>query len=140
MLSIDPQSPTPPYGQLRSQIAELVRRGELPPGARLPTVRRLAADLGLAPNTVARSYRELEADGIIETRGRRGSFVTASGDSAQRLAQTAAREYAERIRELGIDPDEGLGYVRGALLGEWPGYTATSARDVNPLPTGNHGS
>ena len=117
MLSIDPQSPTPPYGQLRSQIAELVRRGELPPGARLPTVRRLAADLGLAPNTVARSYRELEAYGIIETRGRRGSFVTASGNTAQRLAQAAAQAYADRIRELGIGPDEGLGYARGALLG-----------------------
>jgi DNA-binding transcriptional regulator YhcF (GntR family) len=103
-------------------------------------VRRLAADLGLAPNTVARSYRELEADGIIETRGRRGSFVTASGDSAQRLAQAAAREYAERIRELGIGPDEGLGYVRGALLGEGPGYPATPAGDVNPLPTGKNGT
>jgi DNA-binding transcriptional regulator YhcF (GntR family) len=117
MLTIDPNSPTPPFAQLRSQIAELVRRGELPPGARLPTVRRLAADLGLAPNTVARSYRELEADGIIETRGRRGSFVTFSGDSAQRLAQAAAAAYADRIRELGIGPDEGLAYARGALLG-----------------------
>ena len=54
MLRIDPKSATPPFEQLRLQFIEQVRSGELAAGAKLPTVRRLAADLGLAPNTVAR--------------------------------------------------------------------------------------
>ena len=72
MIVIDPRSPVPPFEQLRVQLLAQVQSGELAPGARLPTVRRLADDLGIAPNTVARTYRELEASGIIETRGRNG--------------------------------------------------------------------
>ena len=81
MLTIDPTSSIPPYEQIRIQIADLVRDGELVPGTRLPTVRRLAGDLGLAPNTVARSYRELERDEIIQTRGRHGSYIAMHGTS-----------------------------------------------------------
>ena len=54
-------------------------QGDLAPGTRLPTVRQLAADLGLAANTVARAYRELEADGVIATYGRKGTFVRSDG-------------------------------------------------------------
>jgi DNA-binding transcriptional regulator YhcF (GntR family) len=114
---IDPRSATPPYEQLRTQFTAGVRSGELAAGTRLPTVRKLAEDLVLAPNTVARAYRELEADGFIETRGRNGSFVSAQGDAAARQAQEAAREYANRIRKLGISRAEALGYVTGALDG-----------------------
>jgi len=78
-------------------------------------VRRLADDLGLAANTVARAYRELEQAGFIETRGRSGSFVSAQGDPTARLAQEAARAYADRMRSLGVDDDTALGYVRAAL-------------------------
>ena len=75
-LSIDTASATPPYEQVRTGIAGLVASGGLPAGTRLATVRQLAEDLGLAANTVARAYRELEADGVISTHGRRGTFVT----------------------------------------------------------------
>jgi DNA-binding transcriptional regulator YhcF (GntR family) len=115
MISIDTGSPVPPYEQLRMQLAEQARSGELAAGTRLPTVRKLAEDLGLAPNTVARAYRELEADHFIETRGRNGSFVSAQGDAAEKQAQEAARAYADRIQKLGIPRSTALAYVTGAL-------------------------
>ncbi|MDQ1547436.1 MAG: hypothetical protein QOH69_2340 [Actinomycetota bacterium] len=115
MIQVDPHSPTPPYEQLREQFMAEVRSGALTAGTRIPTVRKLAGDLGLAPNTVARAYRELEADGFIETRGRNGSFVSAQGDAAQKQAQDAARAYADRIQKLGIPRDQALAYVTAAL-------------------------
>lgn len=115
MLSIDPGSATPPFEQLRMQIIEAVRNGELVAGARLPTVRKLADDLGLAPNTVARSYRELEQGEVIETRGRQGSFIAATGDVTHRQAQAAASAFALRMSELGIPTDEATELVTAAL-------------------------
>jgi DNA-binding transcriptional regulator YhcF (GntR family) len=115
MLAVDPRVPTPPYEQLRVQVVAQIRSGELAGGARLPTVRRLAEDLGLAPNTVARTYRELEADGFIETRGRGGTFVRSQVDPAGQAAQEAARAYAEQVRLLGVDPADAVRYVRVAL-------------------------
>ncbi|NUU30311.1 GntR family transcriptional regulator [Arthrobacter sp. C9C5] len=76
-ISIDLRSATPPYEQIRAQIASLVAIGALPPGTRLPTVRRLAADLGIAAGTVARAYKELEQTGLIQTGRRNGTVVAA---------------------------------------------------------------
>ncbi|GAA0657008.1 GntR family transcriptional regulator [Kitasatospora atroaurantiaca] len=114
-LSIDHASATPPYEQVRAQIAEQARSGVLPTGLKLPTVRALAEDLGLAPNTVARAYRELEADGVVETHGRRGTLIAAAGDTAHRLAAAAAAEYAERAVRLGVSREDALAAVNGAL-------------------------
>ncbi len=115
MFIIDSQSSVPPFEQLRRQVIDAIRSGQLAPGARMPTVRRLADDLGLAANTVARAYRELEVDDVLETRGRHGSFVAASGDPSHRQAQLAAAAYAERARHLGIAGDEALRLVAAAL-------------------------
>jgi DNA-binding transcriptional regulator YhcF (GntR family) len=104
-----------PYEQVRAQIAEQARSGVLPVGYRLPTVRGLAESLALAPNTVAKAYRALEADGVIETRGRNGTFVAAAGSAAEREAASAAQTYAERARRLGLGEDEALAAVRDAL-------------------------
>ncbi|MFB6778517.1 GntR family transcriptional regulator [Streptomyces sp. NPDC056352] len=101
-IALDPDSATAPYEQLRTQISELARSGALPVGYRLPTVRGFAEELGLAANTVAKAYRTLEADGVIETRGRNGTFVAAAGDAAERKAAEAAREYADQVRRLGL--------------------------------------
>jgi DNA-binding transcriptional MocR family regulator len=65
LIRIDPDAATPPYEQIRVQVADQARSGTLPAGTRLPTVRRLADDLGVAPGTVARAYRELETDRVI---------------------------------------------------------------------------
>lgn len=115
MLQIDPLASAPPFEQLRQQILEQAQSGELAAGAKLPTVRQLADELGIAPNTVARAYKELEALGIIETRGRNGSFVNAQGDAASRRGQLAARDYANVIRSLGVAPDDALAWVAAAL-------------------------
>ncbi|WP_341807728.1 GntR family transcriptional regulator [Labedella endophytica] len=115
MLLVDPTSGVAPFEQLRAQILEAVRTGGLASGTKLPTVRKLADDLGLAPGTVARAYRELERDEVIETRGRHGTFVAATGDPTQRQAQAAATAFADRARQLGLTPDDALGYARAAL-------------------------
>ncbi|MCT7355726.1 GntR family transcriptional regulator [Streptomyces sp. 15-116A] len=114
-LRIDIDDSAPPYEQVRAQISEQARSGALPVGYRLPTVRGLAETLGLAANTVAKAYRALEADGVIETRGRNGTVIAAAGSAAQREAASAAQGFAERVRRLGLTEDEALAAVRDAL-------------------------
>ena len=97
----------PPYEQVRAQISEQARSGVLPVGYRLPTVRGLAESLGLAANTVAKAYRALESDGVIETRGRNGTFVAAAGSAAERELASAAQAYVERARRLGLGRSRG---------------------------------
>jgi DNA-binding transcriptional regulator YhcF (GntR family) len=74
-ISVNLRSPVPPFEQIRAQIASLITAGTLAPGTRLPTVRSLASDLGLAAGTVARAYKELDLAGLIETRRRNGTVV-----------------------------------------------------------------
>jgi len=114
-LAIDPDLDDPPYEQLRAQIAEQARRGDLPVGHRLPTVRGLALQLGLAANTVAKAYRALEADGVVATRGRNGTVVAPAADAAAREAAEAAQTYARRARRLGLDRDAAHAAVVEAL-------------------------
>ena len=102
------------FDQLRTQIIDGIRDGRLPPGTRLPTVRELAGQLGLAVNTVARAYRELESAGILETRGRFGTFV-ARVDPADAAMATAAHAFVSAAKALGIDKAEALRYVESAF-------------------------
>ncbi|KOU82271.1 GntR family transcriptional regulator [Streptomyces sp. XY593] len=104
-----------PYEQLRAQIAARARSGKLPAGFKLPTVRGLAEELGLAANTVAKAYRALEADGVIETRGRNGTFVAAAGEGAAREAASAAQAFAERAHRLGLTEAEAIAAATAAL-------------------------
>lgn len=112
-VSIDPGSSTPPFEQLRQQITDQVSSGALLPGDRMPTVRRLADDLGIAANTVARTYRELERGGVLEGRGRSGTFV--SDDHANNAAKAAARAYAETARSLGLNAADAVTLVQRAF-------------------------
>lgn len=93
-ISIDLGSAVPPYEQIRGQISSLLAVGVLAPGSRLPTVRSLAADLGIAAGTVARAYKELEQAGLIESRRRNGTIVV--GHPAE-PGSTAAAPGAEVI-------------------------------------------
>ncbi|WP_083407709.1 GntR family transcriptional regulator [Mycolicibacterium rutilum] len=102
------------FDQLRTQIIDGVRDGRLPPGTRLPTVRELAGQLGLAVNTVARAYRELEAAGIVETRGRFGTFI-ARADPADEAMAAAAHTFVSAAKALGIDKAGALRYVEMAF-------------------------
>jgi DNA-binding transcriptional regulator YhcF (GntR family) len=115
IISVDPDSDVPPFEQVRSSIAEQVTSGDLAVGAKLPTVRALAAELGIAANTAARAYRELEQAGLIETRGRAGTFVSDAGDQAAARAAEAAATYAQITQALGIPKTEALAIVQAAL-------------------------
>jgi DNA-binding transcriptional regulator YhcF (GntR family) len=119
-VTIDTGSPVAPYEQLRAQIAAQARAGTLPVGHRLPTVRALAGELRLAPNTVAKAYRVLETDGVVETRGRNGTFVAAAGDAAAREAAAAAQAYAQRVHRLGLDRAAAQAAVENALRAAYP--------------------
>lgn len=120
IIHIDPHGP-PPFEQIRSQIVAAIEARTLLPGERLPTVRRLAADLSLAVNTVGRAYRTLEQSGLIITRGRSGSFV-APRELDTRFpvsAHTATQLFTAELVRL----DLGLADGQALLEIHWPKTT-----------------
>jgi len=110
---LDPGARTPPFRQVHAAVVDAVGDGRLIPGQRLPTVRALAAHLGLAANTVASAYRALEASGVVEGRGRAGTFVRLDDDPIDARARELARDAVARLRALGIAKDRAL-----RLIGE----------------------
>lgn len=103
-IEVDEASPVPPYEQVRGQLERIITTGALTRGARLPTVRQLASDLGLAPNTVARAYRELEGAGLIETNGRRGTSVAdvvIAPAARNRAIRDAAQRFHDEVLRVG---------------------------------------
>lgn len=107
-IRLDPSSRVPVSEQLAAGLRARLERGTLPPGARVPPVRELALQLGLAANTVAKAYRALEAEGLLVGRGRSGTFVAdrpVDGSAGERL-RAAARGFVERADELGFGPAE----------------------------------
>ncbi|MBK0418986.1 GntR family transcriptional regulator [Leucobacter sp. CSA1] len=105
LLALDPGSSAPPFRQLHDAVVRGVASGSLRPGQRLPTVRALAAELGLAANTVASAYRALEESGVVEGRGRAGTFVSLGDDPVEAAARRIAIEAAARLRKLGLDAE-----------------------------------
>jgi DNA-binding transcriptional regulator YhcF (GntR family) len=125
ILTVDPADQDPPYQQIRLQVLTAIATGALAVGDRLPTIRQLADDLDLATNTVARAYRELEADGTIETRGRRGTFVrgTTAPDAAAARARkldAVARRCVDDARHLGAPVPEIAAAIARALAVRTP--------------------
>lgn len=121
IVEVDTGSAVPAYEQIRSQIAALIETGGLPSGHRLPPVRQLAADLGLAVNTAARAYRELESAGLVVSRVRHGTVVAprprlTRAEVGSRLT-AAAREYAVLAHRLGVSPEAARQAVDEALGG-----------------------
>jgi GntR family transcriptional regulator len=119
-LIVDTGDPTPPYEQLRRQLADLIESAVLQPGERLPPLRQLAADLGLAVGTVARAYRELESAGLISSRRGGGTRVAATApvlSAAQReqLVHEHARAFVQQAVLLGADQRQILGAVTQAM-------------------------
>lgn len=112
---VDAAAAVPPYEQIRQQLARQINDGSLPVGAKLPTVRALATDIGVAVNTVARAYRELETAQLIETRGRGGTFVASNGDRSRSAVAAAAAEFVRAADSTGLDRAEALAIVRAAL-------------------------
>ena len=123
-ITVDLRSAIPPYEQIRSQISSLVALGALAPGTRLPTVRSLAADLGIATGTVARAYKELEAAGLVDSRRRGGTVVTApaAGTPGARgtvpvpaAVQAAVDQYIAAGRAARLSDEVLLDVLRGKL-------------------------
>lgn len=121
-ISLDLRSPVPPFEQIRSQLSALIAAGVLAPGSKLPTVRSLAADLGIAAGTVARAYKELEAAGLIESRRRNGTIVlgpaaappgTSGTPTAEVLA--AVEHLLDAARKAGLDGETLLQLLKGRL-------------------------
>jgi GntR family transcriptional regulator len=127
---IDPRSGVPLYLQLIEQVKRAVALGTLSPGEQLPTVKALALDLTINANTVARAYRELERDRVIETSPGRGSFVraeTASGEVHRAIEDVGASVLADAVREtrsLGIDRDMVRSLFERALERWYPGISS----------------
>ncbi|MFB6507904.1 GntR family transcriptional regulator [Streptomyces sp. NPDC002466] len=116
-VNVNQASPVPPYEQLRAQLADLISVGRLNHGDRLPSVRQLASDLGLANNTVVRAYRELETAGLVKSRRGSGTQVVAPAATADIKVKLAehARSYAAVARQLKATEEEALAAIRQAL-------------------------
>jgi GntR family transcriptional regulator len=114
ILRVEPDSHIPPYEQIRSQIATMAASGVLREGTRLPSIRQLAADLQLAGGTVARAFRELEQQSVVQTRGRHGTFVQkiVSAPVTGPDLDAAAAAFVARARQLGIGVDQAVEAVR----------------------------
>jgi GntR family transcriptional regulator len=127
IISVDPRSGVPIYLQLIEQVKRAVALGTLEAGEQLPTVKALALHLTVNPNTVARAYRELERDRVIETSPGRGSFVRADGSPSEvkrAVADVAASALGDAVREcrsLGCDAPAIRTLLESALERWFPG-------------------
>jgi GntR family transcriptional regulator len=114
IVEVDGSSAVPPFEQIRVQMDRMISSGVLEAGRRLPTIAQLANDLGIAPGTVARAYRELESAGRIKSRRRLGTVV-ASLDSTPTPApgeiDQAVADFVRHLRQLGASQDEAISRI-----------------------------
>lgn len=113
--SIDAKSPLPPFDQIKQSVISAISARVLLADEKLPPIRQLASQLGLAVNTVARSYRELEDEGFVITQGRSGTRVHAGAVPAQIALEQLTRAYVEKVSGLGVAPEEVAECVRREL-------------------------
>jgi GntR family transcriptional regulator len=131
VFTVDPHSGVPIYLQLIEQVKRSVALGVLVPGEQLPTVKQLATELTINPNTVARVYRELERDGIIETSPGRGSFIRANGgvgNAARAVTDVAAAAIDAAVREaksIGVTSQQANDLFKRAIQRWYPARTET---------------
>src|SRR3984893_9834020 len=109
LIRVNPSSGVPLYLQLMDQVKHAIETGAVKAGDQLPTIRRMAEDLVMNPNTVVRAYRELQHEGIIEIKHGSGAFVSESVTDRTRVtrkAQTVVQSAIERLVSLGLTDDE----------------------------------
>ena len=109
MIAINYRDPRPIYEQIQAELRRLMLTGALPPGSRLPSVRELAGQLAINPNTIQRAYRELELDGYILSVAGKGSFVAQIDQLAEQQKKQAEDAFctaAQRLRALGLSGEE----------------------------------
>ena len=122
LLRPNPSSGVPIYLQLMEQVKHNIETGALRPGEQLPGIRPLAEELVINPNTVAKAYRELEHEGVIELRHGAGAFVSANGRAKKatdtlRAAQTVVTAAVDRLRDRGVTDEEIRRLFEAALAG-----------------------
>ena len=126
----NPASGVPIYLQLMERVKHAVETGALRPGEQLPGIRPLAEELVINPNTVAKAYRELEHEGVIELRHGAGAFVTANARAKKgttdrlRAAQAVVAGAVERLRGRDVTDDE----IRRLFEAELAGVTKAGGR------------
>lgn len=123
VFTVDPRSGVPIYLQVVEQVKRSVALGLLAPGEQLPTVKQLALDLTVNPNTIGRAYRELERDEVIETAAGRGSFVRANGEAprgsaASDVAADALLRAVREAKSMGLSPAQ-VRTLFDAAMGRW---------------------
>ena len=109
LLRVNHSSGVPLYVQLIEQVKHAVETGAVEPGEQLPTIRKMAEDLVMNPNTVARAYRELEREGIIELKHGSGAYIADAVPSRAKIirkAQAVVQAAVERLVESGLKEDE----------------------------------
>ncbi|TFD88993.1 GntR family transcriptional regulator [Cryobacterium serini] len=114
MITIDEDQATPPFEQIRAQLADQIRAGSLAADQRLPSMRQLATDLRVATGTVARAYAALEAAGLISTSRASGTRVRAD-QGIDDESRASARRFAQALHRRGVSLDDALSVVRA----EW---------------------
>lgn len=121
VIKLDMQSRKPIYEQLKEQILKLMMLGILAADEKLPSVRSLARDVGINPNTVQKAYQELEHDGIIYTVPGKGSFIAGNDESVRRRREQALAAVREAVKEAwnsGCSEEEILTGVREMMKEE----------------------
>jgi GntR family transcriptional regulator len=121
LLSIAEDDAASPSEQVRTRIADLIGSGRLLPGDRLPTVRGLAAQLGIAANTVARAYKALESDGLVEAHSRAGTRVATGERTAEAALTALAAKFAAAAHDAALTEARAVEIVRAALRSRVPG-------------------
>ncbi|MBU6297244.1 MAG: GntR family transcriptional regulator [Alphaproteobacteria bacterium] len=124
-ITVDIDNPVPQFEQIIEQIKAAVTSGNLKAGDALPSIRQLAADLELNSKTVAKAYKLLERDCVIETKGYRGTYVhpKAKANCKVNLQEWAARKLGEAVAELraaGVTDSEIRNAFAGAVSRQWP--------------------
>ena len=115
MIAINYRDPRPIYEQIQAELRRLMLTGALPPGSRLPSVRELAGQLAINPNTIQRAYNELEAEGYIYSVAGKGSFVsgTADADAVRRETLRAdVKKLLNELRYLGVTEADAAALIK----------------------------
>ena len=133
LLKPNPSSGVPIYLQLMEQVKHAIETGALRPGEQLPSIRPLAEELVVNPNTVAKAYRELEHDGVIELRQGAGAFVSDKAPTKKdadklRAAQAAVAGAIEKLRARGVTDEEIRRLVEAELSGVYKSGGPSSAK------------
>lgn len=140
LLKPNPSSGVPIYLQLMEQVKHAIETGALRPGEQLPSIRPLAEELVVNPNTVAKAYRELEHEGVVELRQGAGAFVSDKAPTKKdadklRAAQVAVASAIEKLRARGVTDEE----IRRLFEAELAGVYRSGGPSFAKAPEGKRG-